>query len=94
MVEKLTGAELNGLPLMSRTTAVIVVVPPRAGTRAGLALTLTLPTAAVPMRILIEFVPLADTPPEIAAIVAVPEPALATYFTLTRPLMSVSASDG
>ena len=44
----------------------------------GLALRLTFAAAAAPTAILIAFVPLADTPPEIAVIVAVPEPLPAT----------------
>ena len=60
----------------------------------GLALRPTLAAAAAPIAILTAFVPLADTPPEIAVIVAVPEAVPATYFTVTRPLTSVSASDG
>ena len=79
---------------MSRTTAEIAVTPPSAGTSVGFALTITRPTAAVPTRILIAFVPLAETPPEIAVIVAVPERPPATNFTTTLPLTSVSAWDG
>ena len=94
VVEKLTGTLFSGLPLISRTTAVIAVVPPSAGTSVGFALTITRPTAAAPTRILIAFVPLADTPPESAVMVAVPEPPPATNFTETVPLTSVSAWDG
>src|SRR4051812_45001756 len=55
---------------------------------------MTRPTAAEPTRIFIALVPLADTPPEIAVMVAVPEPFPATYLTVTRPETSVSAWDG
>ena len=94
VVEKLTGAELSALPFTSKTDAVIVVVPPTAGTDAGLAFTLTRPTAAVPMAILMA--PSAPTlePPEAAVIVAVPDEFPAANLTTTRPLESVSASNG
>ena len=74
VVEKLTGAELSGLPLMSSAWAVIVDEPPVAGKSVGLALTRTLPTAAVPTRILNALAATTATPPEIAVIVAVPDP--------------------
>jgi len=79
---------------VSVTDAVIVEAPPADDSVAGLALTNTAPTAAEPTAIFTAFVPLADTPPEIAVIVAVPDPPLATYVTTTRPVRSVSASDG
>src|SRR5579864_3341180 len=47
VVEKLTGAEDNALPLMSKTLAVMVVEPPVGGRVVRLALRLTRPTAAV-----------------------------------------------
>jgi hypothetical protein len=94
VVEKLTDTLGSGLPFTSITTAVITDVPPWVGTSVGLAPMLTRPTPAEPMRILIAFVPLADTPPERAVMVAVPEAPPAMYFTMTRPAMSVSASDG
>src|SRR5206468_554402 len=75
-------------------TAVIVVVPPSAGTSVGFALTITRPTAAVPTRIFNALAEATDAPPEIAVIVAVPEPVPARNFTIARPLMSVSACDG
>ena len=93
MVEKDTGAALSGLPLISMTTAVIVVDPPSAGSNVGFALTRTLPTAAVPMATLAAFVPLALAPPELAVMVAVPLDVPARNFTITRPPL-VRASDG
>lgn len=59
-----------------------------------MAFKVTVPTAAAPTAILTALVPLADTPPEIAVIVAVPDPELATNLTVTRPAASVSAVDG
>jgi len=51
-------------------------LPPVDDSVAGLALTNTAPTAAETTAIFTAFVPLADTPPEIAEIVAVPDPPL------------------
>jgi len=89
-----TGTPPSALPLMSNTVAEISDEPPRAGMMVGLALTATRPAAAEPTAILIAFVPLAETPPEMAVIVAVPLLLPATNFTVTRPLTSVSASAG
>ena len=77
---------------MSSAWAVIVEEPPVAGSSTGLALTRTLPTAAVPTRILSVLAATTETPPEIAEIVAVPDPEPARNLTTTRPLTSVSAS--
>ena len=52
VVENVTGVPVKGFPFTSSTFAVIVVEPPTAGTVAGLALTATRPTAAVPTAIL------------------------------------------
>ena len=61
-----TGEDGSGLPLMSKTFAVTVVVPPVFGTVAGLAFTVTRPTPAVPTEILMApFVPVV-APPEVA----------------------------
>lgn len=94
VVEKLTGAELSPLPLKSKTAAVMVVEPPVFGTDAGLALTVTRPTAAVPTAILMAPAVPVDAPPEIAVIVAIPFDVPAENLASTRPLMSVSASGG
>ena len=91
---KTTGADLKALPLMSSTLAVIVVGPPAAGTVAGLALTVTRPTAAVPIAILSAPAVPVVAPPENALIVAVPLDAPDLNVTLTWPLMSVSTEDG
>ena len=67
-----TGADRSVLPLMSKTLAAIVVEPPLAGTNAGVAFTLTRPTAAVPTAILIApFVPVV-APPDVAVMTAEP----------------------
>ena len=92
--DRLTGAELSPLPLMSKTDTVIVVEPPSAGTDAGLALTLTRPTAADPMAILMAPAVPTLAPPQEAVMVAVPDEVPATNRTMTRPMMSVSASAG
>src|SRR3954469_15503020 len=94
VVENETGAPTSALPLMSNTDAEINDEPPAFGMRVGLALRATRPAAAVPTAILIAFVPLAETPPEIAVMVAVPLFVPALYRTITRPWMSVSAEDG
>jgi hypothetical protein len=89
-----TGEDGSTLPLMSNTLAVIVVDPPVFGTVAGLALTVTRPTAAVPTAILIApWVPV-EAPPDSAVIVAVPFAVPALNFTITRPVASVRASAG
>ena len=89
-----TGMPASKLPLESPTFAVIVDVPPLAGTVPGLALTPMLVAAAAPIAIFTTFAAATETPPEIAVIVAVPEIVPARNLTVTRPLMSVSASDG
>ena len=53
-----------------------------------------LPTAAAPTRIFTAPVALVVAPPEIAVIVAVPDCVPAVNITVTRPLVSVAASDG
>jgi hypothetical protein len=73
---------------------VIVDVPPAADNDVGFALTVIPPTAAVPTAILSAFAATTETPPEIAEIVAVPDPVPAWNITMARPLASVSASDG
>ena len=78
---------------MSMTTAVIVEDPPSAGSRVGFADTRTLPTAAVPIAIFAALVPLADAPPELAVMVAVPFAVPALKVTVTRPPL-VCASGG
>ena len=55
---------------------------------------MTLPTAAVPIRIFSAPAEATLTPPEMAVIVAVPDAPLALNITMTWPLMSVSASAG
>jgi hypothetical protein len=89
-----TGADRSGLPLMSNTVAVMVVVPPVFGTVAGFAFTVTRPTAAVPTEILSAPAAPVVAPPEIAVIVAVPFALPELNFTTTRPLVSVRASEG
>ena len=76
------------------TTALIVVTPPSAGTSVGFALTFTRPTAAVPTRIFKAPVALTEAPPEIAVIVADPEPVPARNLAIARPLTSVSTCSG
>jgi hypothetical protein len=94
VVVKETGVATNGFPFTSSTLAVTVVEPPRAGTGFGLALTETLPTAAVPTKILsAPFAPVV-APPDSAEMVAVPFDPPATNVAVTRPLISVDASDG
>ena len=93
-VVKVTGTPGSRLPLESKTFAVSVDVPPLAETVPGDALTPMFAAAAAPIAILIALVPLAETPPEMAVIVAVPEPVPAVNFTVALPLMSVSAWDG
>jgi hypothetical protein len=93
VVEKLTGAEVNGFPLISRTTVEMVDLPPSAGTRVGFALTTTRPTAAVPTAIFTAPVEPTDAPPDVATIVAVPDAVPARNFTTTRP-PDVCADDG
>ena len=79
--------------MMSMTTAVIVDVPPSAGSSVGLADTRTLPTAAVPIATFAAVVPLADAPPELAVFVAVPFVVPALNVTMARPPL-VWASGG
>jgi hypothetical protein len=92
VVVNVTGTPVMRLPLRSKTVAEIVVVPPSDGTVAGLALTTTFCTAAVPTRIFSEFVPVV-APPEIAEIAAVPDD-VAVNVTVARPAVSVDASEG
>src|SRR4029453_15919540 len=94
VVVKLTGALFSALPLMSKTSATMVVDPPFEGTDAGLALIVTRPTGGVPTAILTPpFAPV-EAPPEVAVIVAVPLESPARNRTITRPLTSVSTSGG
>ncbi len=79
---------------MSTTLATIVAVPPMDGMVAGLALTFTWPTAAVPTAIFTALALLTLAPPEIAVIVAVPFALPALNVTNARPLTSVVAVDG
>ena len=94
VVTKVTGADVNGLPLMSMIEAAIVDDPPSAGMRLGDAVTFTRPTAAVPTAILTAFAPVALAPPEIAEIVAVPFAVPALNVTTACPFASVSAAEG
>ena len=88
-----TGAELSGLPLMSITVPVMVDEPPTDGSSVGFAATRTLPTAAVPTATLAAFAPLAEAPPELAVMIAVPFELPALNLTVTRPPL-VRASNG
>ena len=94
VVENATGANASALPLMSKTVAEMVELPPAAGISVGLADTITRPTAAVPTAILIALAAATVTPPDDAVIVAVPFVAPASKMARTRPLMSVSPSGG
>ena len=89
VVVKETGAERSVLPLMSKTLAVTVVDPPFAGTIAGLAFTLTRPTAAVPTAILIAPSVPVVAPPDVAVMTAEPFAVPEKYLTTTRPPTSV-----
>ena len=80
--------------MISCTAAEIADVPPNAGIRVGFALTWTRPTPAVPTAIRIALVPLADAPPELAEMIAVPFIPPALNVVRARPLTSVSTSDG
>lgn len=93
-VVNVTRMPVNALPLESNTDAVIVELPPVADTVVGLAARAMFPTAAAPTAIF--SAPLAPTvaPPDAAIIVAVPDAPPAMNFTVARPLMSVSASEG
>jgi hypothetical protein len=100
---KVTGTPARTFPFVSRTFALIVLDPPDADTVAGLAVTVTPPTAAAPIAIFTEVdavdvaaapvVVVPPAPPEVAVIVAVPDVVPATNFTVTRPPL-VSAWDG
>jgi len=57
-------------------------------------LTMTLPTAAVPIRIFSAPAEPTLTPPEMAVIVAVPDAPPALKIAIAWPLMSVSVSEG
>ena len=93
-VVKVTGTPGRALPPESTTLAEIVDDPPLAGSDIGDAL-MTMPlTAAEPIAILSAPSVPAETPPEIAVIVAVPDAPPAMNFTRAWPLMSVSASAG
>ena len=72
----------------------IVADPPVDGTVAGLAFTDTRPTAAVPTAILMAPALPVVAPPDMAVIVAMPLAVPAKNLTCTRPLISVSASNG
>lgn len=107
VVLKLTGTPERPLPLVSTTLAVSVLVPPVAGTTAGLALRLILATAAEPIAIFTTFAAVLvvvppvvvdvlppPAPPEMAVMVAVPDEVPAINVTATRPPVSVVASNG
>ncbi len=89
-----TGADGSVLPLMSKTVAETVVEPPFAGTNAGLAFTLTRPTAAVPTAILIAPSAPVVAPPDVAVMTADPFAVPEKYLTTTRPPTSVCAWAG
>lgn len=93
VVVNVTGTPLIKLPLTSNTVAEIVVEPPSAGTLAGLALTTTFCTAALPTRIFSAPLDPTDAPPEIAVIVAVPDDVLVNV-AVAWPLELVVASLG
>jgi hypothetical protein len=93
-VVNVTGTPPSGLPLESLTVADTVDVPPLDGNDSGDALRTMLLTAAAPTAIFTAPVVPADTPPEIAVMVAVPEAPLAENVAEARPLMSVSTSAG
>jgi hypothetical protein len=94
VVENETCVALKAFPFTSYTCALTVEEPPFDGTIEGLAFMTTLPTAAVPTRIL--SVPVAGTllPPDSALIVAVPDAEPALNNATAWPLESVSASAG
>jgi type II secretory pathway pseudopilin PulG len=69
-------------------------VPPCAEISVGFALTTTRPTPAEPTAIRIALLPLADAPPELAEMMAVPFMPPALNIALACPLTSVSTSDG
>jgi hypothetical protein len=94
VVENVTSADGSALPLISSTVAETVEEPPVAGTRTGLAVTATRPTAAVPTRILTAFAVETLAPPESALMIAVPDAFPALNVTMARPLVSVLTSDG
>ena len=91
VVENATGMDLRGLPAASVTTAVIVLVPPPNGTDAGLAVSATRPTAAVPTARLRG---LARTLPEPALMTAVPDAVPAENTTVAWPVPLVTTSAG
>jgi len=90
--EKVTGTSVRTAPFKSKTIALMVLVPPAAGTVAGFAATEIFCAAALPTRIFREFVPVV-APPEIAVTDAVPD-AGAVKIVVARPLVSVVASAG
>jgi hypothetical protein len=93
-VVNVTGTPVSAFPPESFTAADTVDEPPVDGSDSGDAL-ITIPaTAAEPMAIFIAPVVPAVTPPEIALIVAVPEPPPAMNVVIARPLTSVSTSAG
>ena len=68
--------------------------PPEDDSVVGLALTLRLPTAAVPKAIFKALAAATTAPPDDAVMVAVPFAPLALNVAIALPLMSVSVSDG
>jgi hypothetical protein len=107
VVENETGTSRSGLPDVSETVAEMALLPPVAGTVAGLAVTEIRPAAAAPIVILsVGFAVSAGfAPPEAARISATPElpdawnVAVATPFTvrastgLSRPKLVENVTD-
>ncbi len=93
-VVKVTGIKASALPPASVTFALIVELPPRDDTTAGLALATTAVTAADPTAILIAFAAATEAPPEVAMIVAIPDEFPALKRVVARPFTSVCTSAG
>src|SRR5262252_4728436 len=93
-IANVTGTPGSALPLASLTLAVSNVVPPVAGSVAGLAARPTLPTAAAPIRMVTAFAGVTAVPPEMAVIEATPEVVPAMNVVTARPVTSVSTSGG
>ena len=80
-----TGIDAIRLPLTSIVVAVMSEVPPFEEMTLGFASMLTLPTAAAPTAILMALAPLAEAPPELAVMMAVPLDVPALKVTTTLP---------
>jgi hypothetical protein len=93
-VANVTGMPLSALPPASVTFALIVELPPRDDTIAGLALATTAVTAADPTAIFTALAAATPAPPELAVIVAIPDDVPAKKRVDARPLMSVWTSAG